>query len=56
MLSQIYCYRWDVRNTAVNEGVGYGLPLRLDTSPDANYKWTFYIPQKELDFNDKIRN
>ncbi|MBO4917188.1 MAG: RagB/SusD family nutrient uptake outer membrane protein [Bacteroidales bacterium] len=32
MLSQIYCYRWDDRNSAVNEGVGYGLPLRLDDS------------------------
>lgn len=35
MLSQIYCYRWDDRNSAVNEGVGYGLPLRLDDSTGA---------------------
>ena len=32
MLSQIYCYRWDDRNSAVNEGVGYGLPFREDDS------------------------
>ena len=25
-------------------------------SPDANYKWTFYIPQKELDYNPKVHN
>ena len=35
MLSQIYCYRWDDRNSSVNEGVGYGLPLRIDDSTGA---------------------
>ena len=25
-------------------------------SPEANYKWTFYIPQKELDYNPKVHN
>ena len=34
MLSQIYCYRWDDRNSAVNEGVGYGLPYRGETDED----------------------
>ena len=34
MLSQIYCYRWDDRNSAVNEGVGYGLPYRSHDDED----------------------
>ena len=34
MLSQIYCYRWDDRNAAVNEGVGYGLPYRGEADED----------------------
>lgn len=34
MLSQIYCYRWDDRNSAVNEGVGYGLPYRSEADED----------------------
>ena len=34
MLSQIYCYRWDDRNSAVNEGVGYGLPYRGEADED----------------------
>ena len=34
MLSPIYCYRWDDRNAAVNEGVGYGLPYRGEADED----------------------
>lgn len=34
MLSQIYCYRWDDRNSATNEGVGYGLPYRGEADED----------------------
>ena len=56
MLSQIYCYRWDDRNSAVNEGVGYGLPLRLDTSTDALAKSSLEDVYKQVyaDLDDAI--
>ena len=50
--------RWNepISRKSISNGGNWHATFARTITPDANYKWTFYLPQKELDYNDRVRN
>lgn len=50
--------RWNepIVRKSVADGGNWHKTFSGTIAPEANYKWTYFVPQKELDYNPLIRN